>query len=54
MPSGRVYFSPGDSDTPAQELANALSQFFLPRRAVDPFGAISRAGYDAYACCRSA
>ena len=47
-PSGRVYYSPGDSDTPTQELANALGQFFLPRRAVDPFGAISRAGYDGY------
>jgi RHS repeat-associated protein len=49
MPSGRVFLSPGDSDTPAQELANALAQFFLPRRAVDPFGAITRVDYDPYA-----
>jgi RHS repeat-associated protein len=49
MPSGRVFYSPGDSDTPAQELATAIGQFFLPRRAVDPFGAISRADYDGYA-----
>jgi RHS repeat-associated protein len=48
MPSGRVYYSPGDSDTPAQELSNALAQFFRPRRAVDPFGGITRAGYDGY------
>lgn len=48
MPSGRIYFSPGDSDTPAQELAVARAHFFLPRRAVDPFGAISRVDYDAY------
>ncbi len=48
MPSGRVYFSPGDADTPAQELANALTQFFVPRRAIDPFGAISRADFDGY------
>lgn len=49
MPSGRVFLSPGDSDTPAQELASARSQFFLPRRAVDPFGGINRIDYDAYA-----
>jgi RHS repeat-associated protein len=48
VPSGRVYFSPGDSDTAAQELANAQSHFFLPRRHRDPFGAISRVSYDAY------
>ena len=47
--SGRVYFSAGDSDTPAQELAAARAAFFLPRRAVDPFGGISRAAYDGYA-----
>ncbi len=48
MPSGRTYLSPGDSDTPTQELANALAQFFMPRRAVDPFGGVSRVAYDAY------
>ena len=49
MPTSRVYLSPGDSDTPAQELANAIAQFFQPCRAVDPFGAISRVAYDDYA-----
>ena len=49
MPSGRVFFSAGDADTPAVELASALGQFFLPRRAVDPFGAITRADYDSRA-----
>ncbi len=48
-PEPRVYLSPGDNDTPAQELATALSQFFLPCRSVDAFGAISRFAYDAYA-----
>ena len=48
-PSGRVFYSPGDSDTPAVELAAARAGFFLPRRAVDPFGAITRADYDGYA-----
>jgi RHS repeat-associated protein len=46
MPTGRVYYSPGDADTPAQELAVALAHFFLRRRAVDPFGAIARVTYD--------
>jgi RHS repeat-associated protein len=46
MPSGRVYYSPGDDDTPGQELASATPGFFLARREVDPFGAITRVGYD--------
>jgi YD repeat-containing protein len=54
MPSGRIYLSPGDSDTPAQELETAKAQFFLPRRAIDPFGGISRVDYDAYALLPSA
>ncbi len=48
-PSPRIYFSPGDTDTPARELATALSQFFQPCRSVDAFGAVSRFAYDAYA-----
>jgi RHS repeat-associated protein len=48
IPSARIFYSPGDSDTPAQELSNALIQFFMPRRAVDPFGAIARVDYDRY------
>jgi RHS repeat-associated protein len=48
-PSSRVFFSAGDNDTSAQELAAALTQFFQPRRAIDPLGAISRFAYDAYA-----
>ena len=46
MPSGRIFYSPGDSDPPAQELATARAGFFLPRRAVNPFGAITRVNYD--------
>ena len=48
IPSGRVYYSPGDGDTPAVELAQAMISFFLPFRAVDPLGAITRAGYDGH------
>jgi RHS repeat-associated protein len=47
-PSGRIYLSPGDHDTAAQELAEAQVHFFLPRRAVDPFGGIARITYDAH------
>lgn len=48
IPSSRLYYSPGDADTPAQELAEARAHFYQPRRAVDPFGAVSRITYDAY------
>ena len=48
IPSGRVYLSAGDNDTPVQELANAQAHFFLGRRYVDQFGAISRVSYDGY------
>ncbi len=47
-PSGRVYLSPGDADSPMQELLEARAHFYLPRRAVDPFGAITRISYDSY------
>ena len=47
-PSGRLYNSPGDTDTPAQELEVAQAHFFLGRRAVDAFGATTRIDYDAY------
>lgn len=46
VPSGQIYFSPGDTDTPAQELAYAKAHFFQPARAIDPFGGISRVTYD--------
>jgi RHS repeat-associated protein len=48
IPSGRVFLSPGDTDTPAQELAAAQAHFYLARRAVDPLGGITRVEYDAY------
>jgi RHS repeat-associated protein len=48
MPSGRIYFSPNAGDTPGQELAKAQAGFFLPCRAVDPFGGTALVGYDAY------
>ena len=50
IPSGRVYYSAGDTDTPAAELAAARGAISSCRcRAVDPFGAITRAGYDGHA-----
>ena len=45
IPAGRVFYSPGDTDTPVQELAEARAHFYLPRRAVAPFGGISRVSY---------
>ena len=36
-PSGRIFHSPGTSDTPSQELAYARQHFFLPCRYRDPF-----------------
>jgi len=47
-PSGRIFYSPGDADTAAQELAQARAHFYQPRRKIDPFGAISRITYDTY------
>ncbi len=48
IPSGRVFHSPVDGDSAPNELAEARTHFYRPRRAVDPFGAISRISYDAY------
>lgn len=45
IPSGRVFLSPEDGDTPAQERAEARAHFFLTRRAIDPFGGITRGSY---------
>ncbi|WP_050787615.1 SpvB/TcaC N-terminal domain-containing protein [Rhodococcus jostii] len=46
--SGRLFYSPGDADPPAQELAAARTHFYQPRRAVDPFGAVHRVLHDDY------
>jgi RHS repeat-associated protein len=48
IPSGRIYYSAGDTDSPATELTAARAHFYQPRRAVDPFGAIGRIDYDGY------
>jgi RHS repeat-associated protein len=45
-PSGCVFYSPGASDLPSQELAFALAHFFLPHRRRDPFGNLSYVTYD--------
>jgi RHS repeat-associated protein len=38
IPSGRVFYSPGLSDTPADEMAFARQHFFAAYRGRDPFG----------------
>jgi RHS repeat-associated protein len=43
-----VYFSPGISDTAAQELVTARSSFFSPQRMVSPFKEVSFVTYDKY------
>lgn len=48
VPSGRVYYSAGDLDDAATELTQARAHFYRLRRAVDPFGAVDRRGYDDY------
>ncbi len=50
LPSGRVYYSPGSGDSPAQELAHARQGFFLTRRHHDPFHtpAVSTEGFVTY------
>jgi RHS repeat-associated protein len=48
VPSGRVFYSPGEGDPPAEELEHAREHFFLPRRARDPFGSVASIDYDAY------
>lgn len=47
-PSGRIFFSPGSTDTSAQELAYARQHFFLPHRYRDPFGQDTFVAYDDY------
>ena len=38
LPSGRVFYSPDDADSPAAELGYARRNFFRPHRFRDPFG----------------
>lgn len=47
-PSGRVFYSPSGSDTPAQERAYAQQHFFNGQRFADPFQQITAVVYDAY------
>ncbi len=48
IPAGRVFYSPNEGDTTAQELAEARAHFFLPRRFQDPFGQSAIVHYDTY------
>ena len=47
LPSGRSFFSSGQADPPATELAQARGHFFLPRRIRDPFGQSAVVDHDA-------
>ena len=38
IPSGQIFYSPNETDSPAQELSFARQHFFQPRRFRDPFG----------------
>jgi RHS repeat-associated protein len=48
IPSGQVFLSANPQGAPAQELADARRDFFLPRRFRDPFGEETIVSYDAY------
>jgi RHS repeat-associated protein len=48
MPSGRLFYSAGDADLPPVELNEARTHFFQPRRAIDPFGSITRVDFDGF------
>ncbi|MGH9753406.1 MAG: SpvB/TcaC N-terminal domain-containing protein [Blastocatellia bacterium] len=48
IPSGRVFYSPRLSDTPADELAFAGRHFFTTYRTLDPFGATALTLSDPY------
>jgi hypothetical protein len=48
VPSGRVFYSAEEGDSPAHEFTEALRHFFLVRRYRDPFGNVLRAASDKY------
>jgi RHS repeat-associated protein len=48
IPSGRSFYSPSVSETPADELAFARQHFFIPHRFRDAFGNMGLVSYDAY------
>jgi RHS repeat-associated protein len=48
IPSGRVFYSPDPTDSPAAELTFARQHYFVPHRTRDPFGTTSRTLRDPY------
>ncbi len=48
LPSGRVFYSPGDDDDPAAERDYARRHFFRPHRFTNPFGHTTAVRYDRY------
>ena len=46
IPSGRLFYSSGDGDAAKDELDEARRHFWRSRRVVDPFGGVTRTGYD--------
>lgn len=47
IPSGRVFFSPNETDSSPVELALARQSFFMPRRFANIFGHSTKVEYDA-------
>ncbi len=48
IPSGQIFFSATEDDTPDQELGFAQIRFYMPHRFRDPFGEIATVEYDHY------
>jgi len=48
VPSGRVFFSPNESDSPSEERAFAQQHFYKACRIRDPFGTSAFTQFDAY------
>jgi RHS repeat-associated protein len=46
VPSGQAFYSAGGDDSAGDELSEARTHFFLPRRYCDPFGNETLADYD--------
>jgi RHS repeat-associated protein len=48
IPSGEIFYSPQEGDSPHGELTHARRHFFLPCRFRDPFGQTTTVTYDGY------
>jgi RHS repeat-associated protein len=48
VPSGRVHYSPSQTDSPEEERTYATQHFFLPLRFHNPFEAVTTTAYDTH------